>query len=281
MAQLGTVLDALEMACHFDGMSDEAWLHVEAGLKVLDPLARLPNVVRGQRVAALEAFYDEVERRELGPLTIRYIEWLGLSGSPSAIMAEVLIQESPLFRWTGVLYRNHLLAGLYHQMRHFLTCLEALSKKFETLAEDPYFDVWSGWTEKEVRPLLDQAGSANHNELEIWPSVLDRTFKTHAKLLVTRIGIALELFRSRQGEYAASLDQVLVGRTDLPPSDPMTGAAWQFWPMPGGGVKLYSLGIDGIDDGGVSASAQRRDITWTVYAAPPAMPLWRWQKEEE
>ncbi len=89
-----------------------------------------------------------------------------------------------------------------------------------------------------------------------------RIAEYEVSLQLGRLGLALEDFRSRAGNYPATLQQL--DWTDAAITDPFTGQPFVYRPD-GDNVLLYSVGIDRADDGGLHAPREkRRDIVWRV-----------------
>jgi hypothetical protein len=79
----------------------------------------------------------------------------------------------------------------------------------------------------------------------------------------TRVMLAVELFRARTGVYPESLDELVPGLLPTLPIDPVTGKPYMYRrPAPGADrhtrpYLLYSVGADGVDDGGRHLSNPR------------------------
>lgn len=91
-----------------------------------------------------------------------------------------------------------------------------------------------------------------------------------ARLAVDRWALALHVYKLHAGRYPSSLDDVRRTVRWALPSDPMTGRDLAYKPL-GNGYLLYSLGLNGKDDGGQGRSQRRRpaiggdtrdDIAW-------------------
>ena len=89
-----------------------------------------------------------------------------------------------------------------------------------------------------------------------------RIAEYEVSLQLGRLGLALEDFRSRAGNYPATLQQL--DWTDAAITDPFTGQPFVYRPD-GDNVLVYSVGIDRADDGGLYAPRKKlRDIVWRV-----------------
>ncbi len=78
-----------------------------------------------------------------------------------------------------------------------------------------------------------------------------------------RVLVAVELFRTEQGRYPGSLDELAPGILPAPPIDPMSGGGYGYRLLPEGSdpfgraYLLYSFGADGEDNGGRSAGSNQ------------------------
>ncbi|MCC6677554.1 MAG: hypothetical protein IT436_10455 [Phycisphaerales bacterium] len=124
--------------------------------------------------------------------------------------------------------------------------------------------------------LLEQAGDGWEEQKYIltrqvvpW---MERGFQTERQIeleaAATRVMITLEWFRLDRGKYPESLEAL--GPAIIMPIDPWTGRALGYRrndPLgdeQGRGYLLYSVGADGVDDGGVLPPKQQRHQSFTV-----------------
>ncbi len=91
-----------------------------------------------------------------------------------------------------------------------------------------------------------------------------------ATMRCARVGCAVERFRLAHGTLPASLNELAPRFLDPIPSDPIDGQPLKYRPLERGYV-VYSVGEDGVDDGGVAHDANRPkgqsggwDYTFTV-----------------
>ena len=85
---------------------------------------------------------------------------------------------------------------------------------------------------------------------------------------------AIELYRTRHGRYPASLDELVPEILSQPPVDPLHGLPFGYRLIPddphGRSYLLYSVGIDGGDDGGTEMDELDKNeySAWAVLADP-------------
>jgi hypothetical protein len=93
---------------------------------------------------------------------------------------------------------------------------------------------------------------------------MDSICRAQAEQATTRSAIAIERYRRVHGEAPEKLDQLVPEFLDQPPVDPFDGAPLRYR-VDAGGYKVYSIGPDGIDQGGESgAEGQSPDIVFQV-----------------
>jgi hypothetical protein len=109
------------------------------------------------------------------------------------------------------------------------------------------------------------------NLLAAMPDVVDRSTRDLAALQTARLGLTAELYRQAHGQYPDTLDD-LAAITPVP-VDPFTGRPFVYR-REGTGFKLYSLGPNLKDDGGVPRDNDKHhdayDIVWAMAA--PSKP---------
>jgi hypothetical protein len=93
---------------------------------------------------------------------------------------------------------------------------------------------------------------------------------SRAYLRMAAMAFAVEAFRISRGRLPANLEEVVPGFIGGIPLDPFTGKALRYVALEAG-YRIYSVGPDGADDGGVPepqdrirAKRQRHDLTFTV-----------------
>ena len=141
--------------------------------------------------------------------------------------------------------------------------LEILTKLYQEiyhLSPRPYHEIREELSEIETR--IEIAPQFAEITQEVTPSVA-RIFQHRAKAQATtgtqRIAIALAEYRTTEGNYPPSL----AGLKSISPGlleDPFTGQSYQYR-REGNGFVLYSVGEDGLDNGGNSSE---KDIIFRV-----------------
>ena len=74
--------------------------------------------------------------------------------------------------------------------------------------------------------------------------------RAQARIHLSLAATALERHRLVNGNYPVSLEELVPRYLDRVPTDPMTGEPLRYLRAADGTFKLYSVGLDGLDDGG-------------------------------
>jgi hypothetical protein len=90
------------------------------------------------------------------------------------------------------------------------------------------------------------------------------TAETQRRIIVT--ALALERFRQRHGAYPGTLTELAPDYLESPPVDFMNGQPLHYQLNSAGNFMLYSVGLDGVDDGGRPVAPRQR-LPW----APPGL----------
>jgi|GEM_PF-1404943 len=113
------------------------------------------------------------------------------------------------------------------------------------------FSQFFGWTSdgrrqrgKLISDMLPvYSGFSRSYQFDYWRQAL-------ARFMVSRVAIALELFRLEHGEYPRGLDELVPEFLETMPLDPFTEKQLIYRPDEGDPFLLYSIGRNGFDDNG-------------------------------
>ncbi len=86
-----------------------------------------------------------------------------------------------------------------------------------------------------------------------------RSLEISAQLQLGQLGLALEQWRAEHGRYPENLAELALPAEET--TDPFSGQPF-IYRIEGDGVRLYSVGKDGKDDGGTTE--KRSDLVWRV-----------------
>jgi len=116
-----------------------------------------------------------------------------------------------------------------------------------------------------------------------------RVIEANCSLVVT--AIALKRYQLAHGEIPASLSALVPKYLPAVPTDPVDGQPLRYQRKPDGSFLLYSIGEDGVDDGGdgsrpSGSSSNRpnmvysRDWVWPQPATPEEIKAWEAEERE-
>src|SRR5206468_3978266 len=111
--------------------------------------------------------------------------------------------------------------------------------------------------------VLNQKGSRAGRLMSIYrfsfflASARNLAVYNEAWLRAAAVALAVERFRQRQGRWPADLNELLPALLPRVPNDPFDGNPIRYRQL-SDGVVIYSIGSDGLDNGGVSEGTTSR-----------------------
>jgi hypothetical protein len=122
----------------------------------------------------------------------------------------------------------------------------------QTTNEDSGFRL----ADPDLRSLFSEAVVSLHR-------MLDRVFNVEAARELTLTAIALKRYQLRHGQYPAQLSALVPEFLPALPRDPADGQPLRYRVKPDGAFLLYSVGEDGVDNGGDASPADGSDsVGW-------------------
>ncbi len=244
--------DTIAVSAVREGLAERLWTDAQ--------LAELQGILRqlDRREALIQAFRGE---RVLGIETVE--SWLNATPSMQATrvpMGEGSDEASyddrpPISRWPFLQPR-----GMFRQFQ------VAQSRLVDQLIADVKDPNWPRTLTEREDPLafLRRAGLAPVTRGSILASMLapaldkasGKVARLHTVARLAEIACALERHRLRHGHFPESLDALAPASIDTVPADPMTDQPFHYRRTDNGWFKLWSVGLNGRDDGGVMT---RRD----------------------
>jgi hypothetical protein len=209
--------------------------------------ADLVRTMDGERVLLGMWFFERV-------LAGRISLMQEIAKSPNVMPSD----EAGLARWIGGLYVTALAPLLVSDYAAYLRLMvsvrEALSNgQTGKPREESFVRSVPRWA------LLARTTAPSYDRM---PKLLE---EYEVSLQLARLGLALEDFRSREGKYPASLQDL--GLPDERITDPFSGRPF-IYHTENNNVLVYSVGFDRKDDGGLHAPPkEQHDIVWRVERA--------------
>lgn len=129
-----------------------------------------------------------------------------------------------------------------------------------------------GWLAKWDNNDLHRMFSVEDFEEE----AVSRTFEAEATRRIVITAIALKRYHLKNGSYPSSLADLTPQFVSSVPRDPIDGKPLRYRSMPGGSFLLYSVGLNGKDDGGDGSLSRRPGYdSWFRLTSPGALD-WVW-----
>jgi hypothetical protein len=116
----------------------------------------------------------------------------------------------------------------------------------------------------------------------------ERSMRIQLHIELARVAIALERYYLEQGRYPDTVEALTPRYLPAEPLDPMNAEPWKYNRDGDNGFTLYSVGMNGRDDGGFHTRAVSRvdsantpdDIAWTVQSESPPLPVFTYKVPE-
>lgn len=250
------LLVAMLVSCSIEGIAFDALQYVTAS-HILSA-ADLENV----NIDGIFSYQKLLQR------AIRYEEawgwgWLSDSVNKSVINYYVLLDDKPGgfdFRPVpGVIFRiflldNQIKAQLWH------------SEKLRPILAEPYYE-----SKYALHKLCENARDAPKSlywDIFILSSLdasMDAAAHGDAHRRIAELVLAMCRYHAKNGKYPEKLDELVPGFVAFVPLDPFDGKSMR-WKRANDKLVIYSIGPDGIDDGGAhfDPQTQKGDITFEL-----------------
>lgn len=262
-AQAVITLNSLKIAQQFHVWNDEQWLVVQTQLRELDFPGLIPASIRAERIMGVLALdrLVEVSGGDVNTLGVRGFAFHRLFGGG---MRAIAINERRLF----------------------LTAYSDLISAIETALEKSRTQPW---LKCNTAPLPRSLENFEYGIMaKMLVPALDKAFpkalkaQTHIELAL--VACALERYYLSNQQYPETLQELVPDYIDTSPRDPMNHEPWHYSREQELGFRLYTVGENGIDDGGEfeqksnsKGDAQRKDdILWSVQAVAPSLPMFEY-----
>jgi hypothetical protein len=259
MAQQAIALETLVSAQNNHLWNEPQWLEIRSTLDSINMIQLMPNSLRAER---------SMGRSSISPLLSQ--TWTDAMQTISNLDGGGPVQMEGILKFAlDIVGTNFSKAFLAKQWR---LCLEAYSFMIEDLeaaAKDsksnPWKDVQISWADKNLKeygmlaamllPALDIAQSK---------AVLHQ-----AKVELAKITIDIERYYLQHKTYPKTLDSLVPDFAESVPLDPMNGIPFAYKQLSKDSFEVYSVGLNGKDEGGRNVKKHRRD-----EVAPPDDLLW-------
>lgn len=219
-----------------DGAHPDAWRQLLRDLETLDTRPVMVNAMQGERAMGYQTIENLSATGGVGPGGLQL---------PGVLQGPLASLWKPVLRYDTVQHLRYL-GDLVAAAR--LDPWEALARCDEMESEVKALPRWAVLT-RILAPALSRAFQASA--------------RAEADIALARVSLALKLYKHQHGAYPdtlAALSPAILA--DVPP-DPFTGKP-VFYRREGDGFILYSVGLNGTDDGGVEnkRDPDQGDMVW-------------------
>jgi len=237
-------------------------------LSEVDTRGRFIPVIETERAFGI-SFFDEVRRA--GPATLgRLYRPPGVEYRHRLGWGDVLDRGWPVLRWVWE-------PLLKLEEVYYLRYTRETIAKAAALVKMPYPQAREGLRQLEVAPIrAPRYVLVSYALLPLPLQAFQRVVESDAMVGLMRGALALRAYQIEHGDYPASLAE-LKARGGWPiADDPFSGKPFVYR-REGKGYILYSVGWDGIDNGGISQGEAIRKAgmvnwRWVQYDIPLRMP---------
>ncbi|HEV7223253.1 MAG TPA: hypothetical protein VGN42_11170, partial [Pirellulales bacterium] len=239
MAMNGAGCSQIERLLSTFELSEQDLIRLDGDLAAIDEAAAFRRGLLGQRAYGIYAFGNP---SALGPDAPAMSSWGALRTVDETAYLQVMAKYIAATESSSLPLRDAI----------------AQTRDEVTAIMDSPSARWRYPLTRLLAPSLEESRQPSLHES------MDSICRAQAEQATTRSAIAIERYRRVHGEAPEKLDQLVPEFLDQPPVDPFDGAPLRYR-VDAGGYKVYSIGPDGIDQGGESgAEGQSPDIVFQV-----------------
>jgi hypothetical protein len=161
-------------------------------------------------------------------------------------------------------------------------CMEAYTFMIEDLeqgvvasSETPWKDIQTNWSDQNMLNY----GILAKMLLPALSNIQEKAIHIQVKLELAKTAVDLERFYLEHGRYPDALSELSPTFRAAPPMDPMTRQALAYRKSSETGFEIYSVGMNGVDDGGRRIERPKRnqtsppdDLLWSISEFPTQLP---------
>jgi hypothetical protein len=283
IAQTAIVLESIRVGQQFHVWNDEQCTAIEAALKPLNFPARIPDAFRGERVFASESVKPMFALRP-SELVARIEQTANPFPNRSGAIDWPDVVEVPV----DALLQSHFQAVFVRDWRRSLQGYEALISASQQALEAMRHRPWTEFESLLPSHDLESFGVSGSRIVPLLERSFERSIRIQVGIELARVAIALERYYLEQGRYPDTVEALTPRYLAARPLDPMNAEPWKYKRDGDNGFTLYSVGMNGRDDGGQHTRADSRvdsastpdDIAWTVHSEPPPLPVFTYRAPE-
>lgn len=271
MAQVRIFLNGIHIAQQFHIGNDAQWQSLAEALHQWNFPALVPNSFRAERAFG-HAMISPLTKMSFHEAR-RQIEIIGndLSPMPSDLTGSTFLQ-SVFDLWTG----GGIRAFILRNWTMALVAYEEMITNTEKTLEKSRIAPWSQCKVPDLKQPLRAYGIFAKMLLPAFERSFEKAVQTQHHVELAKVAVALERFYLAHQSYPETLAALSPDWLPSPPMDPMPQEPWQYQRLETTGFLLYSVGRDGVDNGGVQPRKKdtnaKDDLGWRIRPAVPELP---------
>jgi hypothetical protein len=255
---------AIAAATLWQGLAVHAWTEPQLArwqdfLSRVDYRKSIAAALEGERICALKTIDDLIFSGDPGFLGDEIGGWSSIRALGGAFFVR------------GFIRQNEVALSLYSQ-----TVIGGVRRWSQTTPPGSLLDLLSTFTAAEGERTRQTAWFSPYTAIlrMLTPGLRNTVVKTARTEAVTKmaaLACALERYRLAHGEYPESLAALSPAIMTAIPPDPVTSRPFHYSRTNDGWFLLYSVGENGIDDGGLYRKGKEHDILdwpWPVPSRP-------------
>ncbi len=282
--QSSITLKAIQAAQQFPNWNDAQWREIDAQLRTLDFPSLVPASLRAERVSVNATFQPMLNLSPSG--IVQQMDRLGRGRGPTVPGAG---PAQFFWRPINILLGGHFRATLTRQWVGCLTAYQEMIEGFEQTLVRTRTQPW-----KDCRPPPLSKGSLYKGSngygilarylLSYRENDYDKALAAQARIQLAQVACALERYYLANQSYPETLQAL--ARYEVPMRDPMDHQPWRYARIGQTGFRLYTVGANGVDDGGESNPTTHRseprkdDELWIVHPTAPPLPAFEYAKPD-
>ena len=269
-AQLQITLDTIMAAQQAHLWSDEQWSHIRSLLDQYNAIEYMPNSLRLERAVG----YSYIEPM-FNQSWSRAMKGLGQLGANGQIEPETGLVMNVLDSMASKFSQAFLAKQWRLCMEAYTFMIEDLEQGVVASSETPWKDIQTNWSDQNMLNY----GILAKMLLPALSNIQEKAIHIQVKLELAKTAVDLERFYLEHGRYPDALSELSPTFRAAPPMDPMTRQALAYRKSSETGFEIYSVGMNGVDDGGRRIERPKRnqtsppdDLLWSISEFPTQLP---------
>ncbi len=275
-AQAAITLNAIMIGQQSHAWTADQWATIQTRLESLDFPAQVPDSMRAERTFLAYVTITPLLNQEFFQI-LDSVDQMGETPDE----AEMARPEPAR---TRQVMANVFLGGLARalvasQWRQTLEAYQEFIRASETAVRASLTTPWKDVRVADLPKPIHEYGVFAGMFLPALEKTLEKALTSQTLLRLAVVACALERYFLDHDRYPDSLDALSPAYLADPPLDPMTRQPWFYARTGDRSFRLYSAGLNGIDEGGLvtrggsSAKQSRKDdLAWIVREELPPLP---------